>query len=99
MTGKLSILNIGGHPKDAILYAGGTMAKHAARGDRVCMLTPMTGMSHHLAAIGEYRDSREMPDMDALVKERKRELVEAAGELGVTDVRFLGYPDEIVTID
>lgn len=99
MTGKLSILNIGGHPKDAILYAGGTMAKHVARGDRVCMLTPTTGMSHHLAAIGEYRDSREMPDMDALVKERKRELVEAAGELGVTDVRFLGYPDEIVTID
>ena len=96
---QLSILNIGGHPKDVILYAGGTMAKHAARGDRVCFLTPTTGMSHHLKAINEYRDAGETPDMTGLVEERKRELVEAANELGVTDVRFLGYPDEIVTID
>ena len=99
MTDKLSILNIGGHPKDAILYAGGTMAKHAARGDRVCILTPTTGMSHHLQAINEYRDSMEMPDMSALIEDRKRELVDAASELGMTDVRFLGYPDDIVTID
>ena len=91
----LSILNIGGHPKDAIIYSGGTMAKHAARGDKVTMLTPTTGLSHHLQAIDEYRDSGEMPDMSALVEDRKRELVDAAGELGVTDVRFLGYDDQI----
>ena len=95
MTEPLRILNIGGHPKDAIIYAGGTMAKHAARGDRVTMLTPTTGLSHHLQAINEYRDSGEMPDMSALVEERKQELIEAAGELGVTDVRFLGYDDQI----
>ena len=96
MTGKLSILNIGGHPKDTVIYAGGTMARHAARGDRVTLLTPTTGLSHHLQAIDEYRDSGDMPDMSALVDDRKRELVEAAGELGVTDVRFLGYDDQIV---
>ena len=96
MTAPLSILNIGGHPKDAIIYAGGTMASHAARGDKVTMLTPTTGLSHHLQAIDEYRDSGEMPEMSALVEERKRELVEAANELGVTDVRFLGYDDQIV---
>ena len=96
MTGPLSILNLGGHPKDAIMYAGGTMAKHAARGDRVTILTPTTGLSHHLQAIDDYRDSGEMPDMSTLVEERRRELVEAAAELGVTDVRFLGYDDQIV---
>ena len=96
MTGPLSILNLGGHPKDAILYAGGTMAKHVARGDRVTILTPTTGLSHHLQAIDDYRDSGEMPDMSALVAERKQELVNAAAELGVTDVRFLGYDDQIV---
>ena len=95
MTEPLSILNIGGHPKDAILYAGGTMAKHAARGDRVTILTPTTGLSHHLQAIDEYRDSGDMPDMEALVEERRNELVAAAAELGVTDVRFLGYDDQI----
>ncbi len=96
MAEPLTILNIGGHPKDAILYAGGTMAKHAARGDHVCIMTPTTGLSHHLAAIKEYRDSGEMPNMGDLVAERKRELVDAAAELGVSDVRFLGYNDEIM---
>ena len=99
MARQLSILNIGGHPKDVILYAGGTMAKHAARGDRVCNLTPTTGMSHHQAAIDSYKDSGEVPDMGPLIEERKQELVEASNELGVTDVRFLGYDDEIVTVD
>ena len=99
MSEQLSILNIGGHPKDAILYAGGTMAKHAARGDRVCILTPTTGISHHLTAIADYRQSGEMPDMDELIEQRRLELVEAAAELGVSDVRFLGYEDDIVTID
>ena len=28
---QLRILNIGGHPKDCILYAGGTVAKHVRR--------------------------------------------------------------------
>jgi LmbE family N-acetylglucosaminyl deacetylase len=56
-------------------------------------------MSHHLKAISEYSKTQTMPDMSALVEERKRELVEAAGELGVSDVRFLGYPDDVVTID
>ena len=96
---QLSILNIGGHPKDAILYAGGTMAKHVALGDRVCTLTPTHGLSHHLKAIEEATRSGRQPDLDALIKEREQEFVEAAGELGVTDVRFLGHDDEIVLLD
>ena len=99
MPGPLSILNVGGHPKDVVLYAGGTMAQHAARGDRVCMLTPTTGLSHHLKAIERYRHTGEQPDMDELVEERRQELVAASQELGITDVRFLGYPDDIPVID
>lgn len=99
MTEPLRILNIGGHPKDTILYAGGTMAKHAARGDSVTLLTPTTGLSHHLEAINQYRDTGQMPDMDALVEERRKELIDAAAEIGISDVRFLGHPDDIVTID
>ena len=71
------------------------MAQHAARGDKVTMLTPTTGLSHHLEAIDEYRDSGEMPDMGALVEQRKQELFEACAELGIDDVRFLGYDDQI----
>ncbi len=96
MSEPLSILNIGGHPKDAILYAGGTMARHVERGDRVTILSATTGMSHHLQAIDDYRDSGDLPDIDALIAERKQELVNAAAELGVTDVRYLGHDDQVV---
>ncbi len=96
MTEPLSILSIGGHPKDAIMIAGGTMAKHAERGDRVTILSATTGMSHHLQAIDDYRDSGDLPDIDALIAERKQELIDAAAELGVTDVRYLGHDDQVV---
>ena len=95
---QLRILNIGGHPKDCILYAGGTVAKHVQRGDDVTILTPYTGMSHHLTGINAYRESGTMPDMEELVADRRRELEDAAAVLGVTDVRFLGYDDSITTI-
>ena len=81
------------------MYAGGTMALHVAAGDKVCTLTPTHGLSHHLKAIAEYKLTGKMPDMGELIEERRQELVEAAAELGVTDVRFLGYDDSIALID
>ena len=98
MSQGLSVLNIGGHPKDVIMYAGGTMAKHVERGDKVCMLTPYTGVSHHEAAINALREGQEA-NIDDLIIERKTELNAAANELGVEDVRFLGYDDEITIED
>ena len=95
---QLSILNVGGHPKDAVMYAGGTLAKHVERGDRVCTLTPTSGMSHHLKAIDAARRGDPV-DMAAYVQEREQELIDAAGELGVTDVRFLGHDDEILLVE
>ena len=99
MNERLSILNIGGHPKDAILYAGGTMANHVALGDRVCALAPYNGMRTHLVAVDAFAETGDMPDWDAHVEDRKRELVEAAGDLGVTDVRFLGHDDDVAIPD
>ena len=95
MARQLSILNIGGHPKDAIMYAGGTLAKHASNGDRVCTLTPTHGLSHHGRALDDYKKGKQV-DLGALIEERKQELIEAAAELGVSDVRFLGHDDDIV---
>lgn len=95
----ISILNVGGHPKDLIEYAGGTLSKHAARGDRVCMLSPSTGMSLHTKAIDGYRDAGVDPDMNSLVNDRRQELIDACAVLGIDDVRFLGYSDEISVVD
>mgnify|MGYP001328992929 CR=1 FL=1 len=99
MSRPLNILNIGGHPKDLINYAGGTMAKHAAKGDRVCMLTPTTGLSLHTKAIDSFKDTGIQPDINALIEERREELISASNELGINDVRFLGYPDDISVVD
>ena len=99
MNDRLSILNIGGHPKDAILYAGGTMAKHVALGHRVCALAAYNGMRTHLVAIDEFSETGKMPDWDAHVEDRKRELVDAARDVGVTDVRFLGHDDDVAIPD
>ncbi len=95
---KLSILNIGGHPKDVVLYAGGTMALHVERGDRVVGLTPTYGLSHHETAVAAYKRGEQV-DIEALEQERMRELTEACAELGVTDVRCLGYDDDVPMVE
>lgn len=95
MSERLSILNIGGHPKDVVLYAGGTMAKHAARGDRVCALTPTYGVTLHQAAVSEAVSKGALVDVDRAKRERLDELIAACAELGVTDVRCLDYDDSI----
>ena len=94
----LSVLTIGGHPKDAIIDSGGTMANHVAAGDRVTTLCPTHGLSHHTAAITKYKADRKMPDLEALKSELAQELVDAAAELGVTDVRILGHDDAIPVV-
>ena len=34
-----------------------------------------------------------MPDIESLVEQRRQEAINASAEVGVTDVRFLGYDD------
>ena len=95
---RLSILSIGGHPKDVVLYAGGTMALHVERGDRVVGLTPTYGLSHHETAVAAYKRGEQI-DVAALKRERMQELTEACDDLGVTDVRCLGYDDDVPMVE
>ena len=95
-----TILNIGCHPKDCLIYSAGTVAKHTARGDKVCNLAVTHGVRWtHWRAVDELSATGEPPDIDALIEEKKREFIEASKEIGVTDVRFLGVDDEVVLVD
>ena len=47
----LRIMAFGAHPPDIIFHAGGTLAKHAARGDEV-MAVSLTDGTRHLAVLG-----------------------------------------------
>ena len=95
-----TILNIGAHPKDCVIYSGGTVARHAARGDAVCNLAVTHGTRWtHWRALDELAATGQVPDMHALIEEKKREFIEASNELGVTDVRCLEVDDEVVLVE
>ena len=74
------------------------MALHVERGDRVVGLTPTYGISHHETAVKAYKRG-ESVDVEALERERMQELSEACAELGVTDVRCLGYDDDVPMVE
>jgi N-acetyl-1-D-myo-inositol-2-amino-2-deoxy-alpha-D-glucopyranoside deacetylase len=83
-----SLLLVHAHPDDETINNGATMAKYAARGTRVTLVTCTLGeegevLVPELAHLAADRD-------DALGPHRVTELANAMRELGVTDHRFLG---------
>ena len=84
------LLLVHAHPDDESIYTGATMAKYAAEGARVTLVTCTLGelgevippSLAYLAAVKE----------DGLGEYRIGELAAACAELGVTDHRFLGGP-------
>ena len=87
----LRLLAVLAHPDDESLGVGGTLAKYAAEGVEVFLLTATRGDS------GRYRGHRPgtegHPGAHALGEIREAELRAAAAVLGIRDVSILGYPD------
>ncbi|GAA2578091.1 N-acetyl-1-D-myo-inositol-2-amino-2-deoxy-alpha-D-glucopyranoside deacetylase [Streptomyces tubercidicus] len=84
------LLLVHAHPDDESINNGVTMAKYAAEGALVTLVTCTLGeegevIPPELAALAPDRD-------DALGPYRARELATAMAALGVTDHRFLGGP-------
>ena len=87
----MKLLAVLAHPDDESLGFGGTLAKYAAEGVDVFLLTATRGER------GRYRGHRvgdgEHPGAAALAAIREGELRDAAAVLGVRDVSLLDYPD------
>ncbi|WP_286252643.1 N-acetyl-1-D-myo-inositol-2-amino-2-deoxy-alpha-D-glucopyranoside deacetylase [Streptomyces graminofaciens] len=84
------LLLVHAHPDDESINNGATMARYAAEGARVTLVTCTLGeegevIPPRLAHMAPDRD-------DTLGPHRVGELAEAMKELGVTDHRFLGGP-------
>jgi N-acetylglucosamine malate deacetylase 1 len=75
-----TILTIVAHPDDEVLGAGGTLARHAARGDQVHLLFLANGTGARGA------DQR-------AVERRAQAARSAASALGVSEPNFLQFPD------
>ena len=74
------------HPDDEAIACGGTMAKAAAEGHRVVLVTATQGEN------GEVEEGLLAPG-ETLARRRTEETHQAARVLGVSRVEFLGYLD------
>ncbi len=89
-TSERRLLLVHAHPDDESIYTGATMAKYAAEGARVTLVTCTLGelgeiIPPRLAHLAAGREDR-------LGQHRIGELDAACRALGVTDHRFLGGP-------
>src|SRR5882672_7915465 len=75
------------HPDDESLGTGGALAKCAAEGVATYLVTATRGER------GRFGDSKESPGPEVVGKAREAELMSAAKELGLKEVRFLDYLD------
>jgi LmbE family N-acetylglucosaminyl deacetylase len=99
----LRLLMVGAHPADMFDQAGGTLAHHAARGDRVTVVTLTTGArSHHWALIDQKRRQQEKLDVEALLKQAVQEKMDEARKacaiLGLEDIRALNFEDDDILL-
>ena len=90
--GARGLLLVHAHPDDETINNGATMAKYAAQGTRVTLVTCTRGELGEIipAELRHLAADRE----DRLGEYRETELAAAMKELGVTDHRFLGEPGE-----
>ena len=103
---NLHLLVVGCHPKDLFNHCGGTLARHARRGDHVTALTVTHGLrAHDIVVSEELRFQEQSPDaetvedvMQAQAQVKNAEVIEAAAMLGIQDVRFLAHDDSILLV-
>ena len=87
----LRLMAVLAHPDDESLGVGGTLAKYAAEGVEVFLLTATRGDAGRFR--GHRSDDPQHPGRLALAEIREAELRAAASALGLRDVSLLGYPD------
>lgn len=88
----LRLLAVLAHPDDESLGLGGTIARYAAEGAHVSLVTATHGQAGRYRGIAPGAEGH--PGADALAVIRERELRAAARELGIRDVALLGYRDQ-----
>lgn len=87
MRTSLRLTCVFAHPDDETLGVGGIIARYAAEGVDISLVTATRGER------GWPWDDRPFPGPEALGRERERELHEAARALGIREVTLLDYID------
>ncbi len=87
LASELRLMAVLAHPDDESLGTGGALAKYAAEGVATYLVTATRGER------GRFGDSKVSPGPEIVGRTREAELLAAAGELGLKEVKFLDYPD------
>jgi LmbE family N-acetylglucosaminyl deacetylase len=87
LASELRLMCVLAHPDDESLGTGGALAKYASEGVPTYLVMATRGER------GRFGDSKESPGPDIVGRAREAELLAAARELGLREVRFLDYPD------
>jgi LmbE family N-acetylglucosaminyl deacetylase len=87
MTAALKLMCVLAHPDDETLGTGGALAKYAAEGVEIYLVTATRGERGWPGSSSDY------PGPEALGRIRETELRDAAEVLGVQQVAFLNYYD------
>lgn len=101
----MKIMTIFAHPADTITNCGGTLARHADRGDEIAALILTHGGRIHANTYAEeWRKDR--PDetitsagLDEVIANKKAELARAAEIIGIGHVTTLDFDDAACTVD
>lgn len=101
----LRLLFVYAHVADAACEASGTMATHVDRGDEVHVVICSDGERHHAALFldaAEAPGRGDLPFLDATLDQiralKRREARRAMAIIGTREPRFLGWPDEELTV-
>lgn len=98
MDKKLKIMAVVCHPADAIDGAGGTLAQHVDRGDEVTMVVTTHGLdTHDWKNLDEkiFEQSKKPDQQEVALGKKEQEVIDGMAILGVKDVRFLRFSDEL----
>ena len=94
MAGKpVRIMVIAAHPQDPFERAGGTVAKHLARGDEAMFVSLTTGVVTHAFDIFPSTGEDKLRDVEKVKDMKHGEFESGAKILGLTDWRVLDFPE------
>lgn len=87
------ILVVGAHPADPFERAGGTVAKHLARGDQAMLVSLTSGVVTHAFNTFPKTGADKLRDLELVKAGKLEEFERAARTLGVTNWRMLDFPE------
>jgi len=98
---RLKVMAVVCHPADAIDGAGGTLCLHAQRGDDMTVVVCTHGVDTHDLERNDalrFKRAGAVTEQKAAIGRKEKEVAKGMTILGVKDVRFLRFPDELLTV-